>query len=96
MGRLLNILVELVTHPFLGLDCMLMMRQGTCFPNEEKSDQSLEETGVSKEAGCQQKSLPTWLISAGYSAWHFFTNSVFSIEYPWTYFDNSAVYVKAF
>ena len=95
MGRLLNILAELVTHPCLGLDCMLMMRYGTRFPDEEKS-QLLEETRVSKEAGCRQKSLPTWLISAGYSAWHFFINSVFSIEYPWTYFDNSAVYVKTF
>ena len=41
-------------------------------------------TGLWKVAGCQRKSLPTWLVSAGYSAWHFFTDGVFSIKYPWT------------
>ena len=29
--------------------------------------------GLSKVAGCRRKLPPTWLISAGYSAWHFFT-----------------------
>ena len=33
--------------------------------------------GLSKEAGCQRKSPPIWLVSAGYSAWHFFTDGVF-------------------
>ena len=28
-------------------------------------------------AGYQRKSLPTWLVLAGYSAWHFFTGGVF-------------------
>ena len=33
--------------------------------------------GLSKVAGCWRKSLPTWLVSTGYSAWHFFTNGIF-------------------
>ena len=33
--------------------------------------------GLSKVAGCRQKSPPTWLVSAGYSAWHFFTDGIF-------------------
>ena len=33
--------------------------------------------GLSKVAGCRQKSPPTWLVSAGYSAWHFFTDGLF-------------------
>ena len=32
--------------------------------------------GLSKVAGCQQKSPPTWLVSAGYSAWHSFTDGI--------------------
>ena len=34
-------------------------------------------TGLSKVASLQRKSPPTWLVSAGYSAWHFFTDGVF-------------------
>ena len=34
-------------------------------------------SGLSKVAGCQQKSPPTWLVSSGYSAWHFFMDGVF-------------------
>ena len=34
-------------------------------------------SGLSKVAGCQWKSPPTWLVSAGYSAWHFFMDGVF-------------------
>ena len=52
---------------------------------------------LSKIAGCQRKSLTTWLVLASYSAWHFFTDGVFQIEYPWTgrlLIDNSAVYFK--
>ena len=26
--------------------------------------------------------LPTWLVSAGYSAWHFFTGGIFKINIP--------------
>ena len=33
--------------------------------------------GLSKVAGCRQISLPTWLVSAGYSAWHFFMDGIF-------------------
>ena len=33
--------------------------------------------GLSKVASCRQKSSPTWLVSAGYSAWHFFTDDIF-------------------
>ena len=39
---------------------------------------------LSKVAGYQQKSLPTRLVSASYSAWHFFTDGAFKIKYPWT------------
>ena len=35
------------------------------------------DPGLSKVASCRQKSLPTWLVSASYSAWHFFTDGVF-------------------
>ena len=31
-------------------------------------------SGLSKVAGCRQKLPPTWLVSAGYSAWHFFVS----------------------
>ena len=39
---------------------------------------------VVKGAGCRRKSAPTWLVSTGYSAWHFFMDGVFKIKYPWT------------
>ena len=41
-------------------------------------------SGLSKVTGCQRKSPLTWLVSAGYSAWHFFTDGVFQIKYPCT------------
>jgi len=44
----------------------------------------LSFSGLSKVAGCWQKLLPTWLVSAGYSAWHFFTGDVFLKQYLWT------------
>ena len=34
-------------------------------------------SGLSKVAGCRWKSPPTWLVSAGYSAWHFFMDGIF-------------------
>ena len=47
-------------------------------------------TGLSKVAGCHWKSSPTWLVSAGYSAWHFvmvlwmaFLNKI-SLDWPLT------------
>ena len=44
--------------------------------------------GLSKVASCRRKSPPTWLVSAGYSAWHFFTNGIFlntiSLDWPLT------------
>ena len=55
--------------------------------------------GLSKVAGCRNKSPPTWLVSAGYSAWHFFTDDAFlNKNIPWltTYFNNSAIYFKTF
>ena len=39
---------------------------------------------VVKGASCRRKSAPTWLVSTGYSAWHFFMDGVFTIKYPWT------------
>ena len=41
-------------------------------------------TGLSKVAGCRRKSLPTWLVTTGYSVWHFFKDGIFYIKYPWT------------
>ena len=41
-------------------------------------------SGLSKVARCRPKLPPTWSVSAGYSAWHFFTDGVFLIKYPWT------------
>ena len=35
-------------------------------------------SGLSKRAGCWRKSPSTWLVSAGYSAWHFFANGCLS------------------
>ena len=34
-------------------------------------------SGLSKVASCQQKTLPTWLVWAGYYAWQFFTDGIF-------------------
>ena len=34
--------------------------------------------GLTKVAGCWRKSPPTWLVSAGYSAWYFFMDGVFT------------------
>ena len=39
---------------------------------------------LSKVARCQRKSPPAWLVLAGYSAWHFFTDGIFKMKYPWT------------
>ena len=36
-----------------------------------------DEPGLSKVASCRWKSPPTWLVSAGNSAWHFFMDGVF-------------------
>ena len=55
--------------------------------------------GLSKVAGCRQISPPTQLVSADYSAWHFFMDGIVLKKYPWTqaaYFDNSVVYFKTF
>ena len=41
------------------------------------ADENLAHPGLSKVAGCRRKSPPTKLVSAGYSAWHFFTDGVF-------------------
>ena len=41
-------------------------------------------SGLSTVAGCRRKSPPTWLVSAGYSAWHYFLYGChFLIKYPW-------------
>ena len=34
-------------------------------------------TGLSKVGGFRRKLLPIWLVSASYSAWHFFTDGIF-------------------
>ena len=38
---------------------------------------SFKGPGLSKVASCWQKSPPTRLVTAGYSAWHFFTEGIF-------------------
>ena len=48
------------------------------------SRQPWQESALSKVASCWWKSLPAWLVSAGYSAWHFFMDGVFLKKYPWT------------
>ena len=40
--------------------------------------------GLSKVAGCRQISPPTQLVSADYSAWHFFMDGIVLKKYPWT------------
>ena len=45
--------------------------------NKNASLANKRPAGLSKVAGCQRKWLPTWLVSASYSAWHFFTDGVF-------------------
>ena len=62
------------------------------------ADENLAHPGLSKEAGCWQKSPPTWLVLAGYSDWHFLKDGVFLNKIPGlvAYFDNSAVYFKTF
>ena len=47
-------------------------------PEHNDNDRTLgDEPGLSKVAGCRRKSLPAWLPSAGYSAWHCFMDGVF-------------------
>ena len=55
-------------------------------------------TGLSKVAGCWRKSPPTWLVSTGFSAWHFFMDGIFFKNIPElaAYFDNSPIYFKTF
>ena len=48
------------------------------------ADENLAHPGLSKETGCWRKSPPTWLVSAGYSDWHFLKDGVFLNKYPWT------------
>ena len=50
------------------------------------TDENLAHPGLSKEAGCWQKSPPTWLVLAGYSDWHFLKDGVFlnKISLDWS------------
>lgn len=41
-------------------------------------------TRVVKSSQLPARITPTWLVSASYSTWHFSTNGVFEIKYPWT------------
>ena len=41
------------------------------------NDRPLFQAELLKVAGCRRKSPATWLVSAGYSAWHFFTDGIF-------------------
>ena len=45
------------------------------------------QSGLSKVAACLGKSPPAWLVAAGYSTWHFFTDGVLnriSLDWPLT------------
>ena len=42
-----------------------------------RKDPTIPCAGLTKVAGCRWKSLSTWLVSASYSAWRFFTDGVF-------------------
>ena len=41
-------------------------------------------TRVVKSSRLPAKIKPTWVVSAAYSAWHFSTDGLFEIKYPWT------------
>ena len=60
-----------------GVTKCWLFPQANLTPFELQNWNEQGRTGLSKVAGCQQKSPPTWLVSAGYSAQHFFTDSVF-------------------
>ena len=42
-----------------------------------RKDPTIPCAGLTKVAGCRWKSLSAWLVSASYSAWHFFTDGIF-------------------
>ena len=42
-----------------------------------RKDPRIPCAGLTKVAGCRWKSLSAWLVSASYSAWHFFTDGIF-------------------
>ena len=42
-----------------------------------KRNKIFVSSGLSKVASCQRKSPPICLVSASYSAWHFFTGGIF-------------------
>ena len=42
-----------------------------------RKDPTIPCAGLTKVAGCRWKLLSTWLVSASYSAWRFFTDGIF-------------------
>ena len=60
-----------------SLSTYMMLSTYTAINMVRNSINQRLRTGLSKVAGCRRKSPPTWLVLAGYSAWHFFTNSIF-------------------
>ena len=60
-----------------GVTKCWLFSQANLTPFELQNGNEQGRTGLSKVAGCRRKSPPTLLVSTGYSAWHFFTDSVF-------------------
>ena len=80
-------------HPFL----LKYVSWPTLYKNRRTKYNTWTNTGLilSKVVDWRQKLLPTWLVLAGYSTWHFFTDGI-SCPRLAAYFDNSAVYFKTF
>ena len=65
------------THPFVVSFFLLHLLQSFCQLLKILEPWVGVGAGLSKVAGCRQKSLPTWLVLASYSAWHFFMDCIF-------------------
>ena len=65
----------------------MLMRGATLFTKVSitcTSRQPWQEPALSKVAGCWWKSLPTWLVLAGYSAWQFLMDDILNkISLDW-------------
>ena len=65
----------------------ILMRGATLFTKVSitcTSRQPWQEPALSKVAGCWWKSLPTWLVLAGYSAWQFLMDDILNkISLDW-------------
>ena len=70
------------SRKFFSLTCTLSLRKFACivlyiFYAVFRACISLVISRLLKVASCRRKLPPIWLVSASYSAWHFFTDGVF-------------------